>query len=442
MQETRISCVSASNIAKDPSVDIIGTDQERRGFDFFRSRTGRELDRKLDSSFWTRLILQASHSDIAVRHAVIALGSLNERFEINGVLTLENDQANTRHDFARLQYYKAISQLCKQLSSDNVQSVAFTLASCFLFICFEFMQGNDTGILLHLRSGLDILHRSQTKEGGSTLNDLSVWTSSPDDPTIDIRRVFTIIVNAAHMWLGVEPFICRNITPIDPEPDTGSLITEDFLSLEEADDSLDCQMRLMYYFQRSATAQARLELSDHVQLNTNAKRQELSRQLDKWPNAMEALLVKLWDRLSSEELHRAKFMIINHKITSMVLAATFQPDEEAVYREFEGNFDQIISLATSLLRPVNVMINSKVSRLSRESDAVFDPLGMFSFTASLIRALYFTAIKTRNRSTCQKAISLLSVSPWREGAWDSAAMAKIAERKVCEFEEQGLYRRS
>ena len=52
------------------------------------------------------------------------------------------------------------------------------------------------------------------------------------------------------------------------------------------------------------------------------------------------------------------------------------------------------------------------------------------FKPAIIHPLYFTAVKCRDGNTCWEAISLLSSRPWREGAWDSAAMAKIAERAL------------
>ena len=53
--------------------------------------------------------------------------------------------------------------------------------------------------------------------------------------------------------------------------------------------------------------------------------------------------------------------------------------------------------------------------------------------------MYFTAIKCREKVTAHKAIDLLESEPWREGAWDSAAMAKIARRRIVELEDDGWY---
>lgn len=64
---------------------------------------------------------------------------------------------------------------------------------------------------------------------------------------------------------------------------------------------------------------------------------------------------------------------------------------------------------------------------------------MFSFYTGIIQPLYVIAIHCRNLSVCREAVSLLSTSPWREGAWDSASMARIAERKIRQLQKEGYY---
>ena len=130
------------HVNSDPNFNIFRNDQEHRGFYFFRFQVAEALAIALDSgSHWNRLILQASHYNSIVLHAAIAVGSLGERFKINNVLTSENAEANSRHEFARLQYCKAIGQLRDQLSSGFEPPLEITLFSCFLFCVFEFLQG-------------------------------------------------------------------------------------------------------------------------------------------------------------------------------------------------------------------------------------------------------------------------------------------------------------
>ena len=72
---------SAMAVIPSPVFEIWGTDKERRCFDFFLNRTAPQLSGFWDSDFWGCLILQATHHQSAIRHAVLALGALHERFE-------------------------------------------------------------------------------------------------------------------------------------------------------------------------------------------------------------------------------------------------------------------------------------------------------------------------------------------------------------------------
>ena len=60
---------------------------------------------------------------------------------------------------------------------------------------------------------------------------------------------------------------------------------------------------------------------------------------------------------------------------------------------------------------------------------------MFAFVSGVIQPLHMVADKCCDNSICVEAIELLEERPWREGAWDSAVMAKIARRKLQQGKE-------
>ena len=69
---------------------------------------------------------------------------------------------------------------------------------------------------------------------------------------------------------------------------------------------------------------------------------------------------------------------------------------------------------------------------------------MFAFVSGAIRPLYMVADKCFDFKVSEEAIDLLEEKPWREGAWDSAAMAAIARKNLVErthmrsLKERGL----
>ncbi len=130
--------------------DARGSDQERRCYDFFLNRTASQLSGFWDSDFWGCLILRATHHQPAIRHAVLALGSLHERFEAgdNSVTTPIWDKGEG--GFALQQYNQAIQHLIKPASKDQ-QAVDVCLIACMLFACFEVSRF----LCLHQISGED-----------------------------------------------------------------------------------------------------------------------------------------------------------------------------------------------------------------------------------------------------------------------------------------------
>lgn len=117
-------------------LDISGTAEERRGFEFFRSCTVPHLS-GFDSSLWHQLILQVSHHEAAIRHAVIALGALHQRFMHEQSSALRSKQNPDPDGFAVQQYVKAMGLLVHPIRERGKQAADVALMACVLFVLFE-----------------------------------------------------------------------------------------------------------------------------------------------------------------------------------------------------------------------------------------------------------------------------------------------------------------
>ena len=404
---------------------MVSCDQEHRAFDFFKSRTAPELASAMKSTFWESLILQVCHYDPAIRHAVVAFGSLGERLQINGVLTLDNKEANQRHAFACFHYDKALKELRKQLRDGNEKSVGFTLISCFLFVCIEFLQGNDAGLLVHLRSGLNILQSVQDEMNVETLGGVSSSSDVADFRT-QTRRLYHLLDWLAALWLGNR--VLQQMEPENPEPYVS--IPNHFNDIAETYERLYKWMDQVYRLNHSSTFLDRSDIGAAAFQTIRAKQEYLVGEGSRWLLNVESLLTKFRGRFSPEDVHQITVMMVNHRVISTILGSAVEADEAKYYRGMDSSFQKIISLSSTLLFPVNVMTNSRVFPTTKQ---------IFSFIEGVIRPLHFTAIKCGNLQICQKAISLLKSSPWREGAWESASMAKFAEKKVAQLEKEGFY---
>lgn len=433
---TQVIRVQPPTISNELNVVLAGTYQERRGYHFFVSHTWPQLSVAINESspgatlFCNSLLFQASHLDSAIRHAVVAAGSLDERLQINQVLTSDNEVANRRHEFACSQYCKAIGALREKLSSSVEPPTELTLMTCFIFVCFEFLQGNDAGALTHLKSGLEILQRSYSK-------DVKFKRWQPDSNCIlpqtyaeDFRlyatELFTILDRTACTWL-MRPF-AGTVSPMPESPEYGSRVSQGFLNVDEADEYLNSVLSQMHCILPAGRLFEYPAPPPEASPAPIPLQNIFSTNLNDWSCAMEAFLMRSRHALSVEDRHRCTVLEISHTVGTLMLMASCAPNENDFYRASDASFTYIVSTSASLLRPVNLMLDHKVFQRAGE---------LFSFHEGTIQPLYFTAVKSPNPTIRQNALDLLSTSPWREGAWDSAAMARIARRNIEGRAEEG-----
>ncbi|KAK7444119.1 hypothetical protein CaCOL14_008422 [Colletotrichum acutatum] len=123
--------------------------REGRAFQFFSHMVGPVLSGPMDTYFWTHLVVQFSHFEPAVRHAVLAISSLYEDFHDGARVTRQKPG----NDFA-LSHYSAAIQRIK-----SAQDEQLVLLVCILFICIEYLQGDVEAALRHCKHGIMILNR-------------------------------------------------------------------------------------------------------------------------------------------------------------------------------------------------------------------------------------------------------------------------------------------
>ena len=120
-----------------PFPDILGDPIERRSFQFFRCRTAPQLAGYFVSTFWDSLVPLATHYQPAIRHAVVALASLHERFEKNDNSIHSSNYDIAQGGFALQQYNRAISCLIQPVAIGGQQELDVSLVACILFALFE-----------------------------------------------------------------------------------------------------------------------------------------------------------------------------------------------------------------------------------------------------------------------------------------------------------------
>ncbi|PVH82471.1 hypothetical protein DL98DRAFT_456481 [Cadophora sp. DSE1049] len=418
--------LSTRNIARGLSGNILGDGQERRAFEFFRNRTAVEMSGFFRSEFWDGLLLQASHSEPAILHVVIALGSLHELYREGKSVLSRDAEASSKRQFALQQSNKAIGHLTKPSTSSTPRSGEAILMSCLLFVCLETFQGNHNGALAHLESGLKIL-------GSMGFNKPDVDTGLIDERG---RRLdhHTIVPLFCRLDMQASTYFPRRHLYCDSAFEDQDFLTESpvpmvFSSIIEANNSLQSQVytvvrytQLVRQYRESALLDPDRSVTSQLPKRLLVAQIEYTKQLGCWLTTMNAFLKEPKVALTPQDLRCAVLLKMQQITINIMLASTIFNDQTE-YDDLTAEFERVTVLAASLLK------------VPASEEAAQRPYCSFDMT--VIPSLYNAACRCRDPIVRRKAIALLSNSARREGMWDSDVSAAISQR-IMEIEEAGL----
>lgn len=418
--------LSGRNIARAFLGSIPGDGQERRAFEFFRYRTAVEMSGFFRSEFWDGLLLQASHSEPAILHAVIALGSLHGIYREGEAVLLGDAKMSAKRQFALQQSNKAIGHLTKPSTSSGPRSEEAILMSCLLFVCLETFQGNHNGALAHLDSGLKILGSM-----GFNRPDVDADLISTRGRILDHHALIPLF---SHLDMQASTYFPRRHlyceSPLEDQGlSTEPLIPKQFSSITEANNSLQSQVyAVVRYTQRVREYRETARLDPERSVTSQLPKKllvaqiEHTKQLGRWLATMNAFLKEPTDPLTPQNL-RCAILLKMQQITICIMLASTIFNDQTEYDDLIADFERVTVLAASLLKAPSC------------SEAAQRPYCSFDMT--VIPSLYNAACRCRDPVVRRKAISLLSNSARREGIWDSDVSAAIAQR-IMAIEEGGL----
>lgn len=385
--------------------------QERRSFDFYRAKTAPCLAHSLDSTFWNEFILQLSHSEPAIRYALVAIGALTERLppSTDHGMVSQNQDPNLK--LALGSYNKAIKHLKAQIQQNNSDLIA--LLTCILFICVEFLQDNINQALTLIHQGIAII-RAQDRMPEGNKKDNSESRSEQKMIDYEVVPMFT--------RLTVLSALCGRPAVLTAAGDRGQEAPLSFFDLRGARSSLYTVMEKGHAIVRKADFCKWLE-DDNIELESlRLEHATAVHQLDLWYTSFTQLQVDLDPSKSSRLIHAVSLLSMYFTTTSIWLATCLQKPQEC-YDAYHGQFRKIIEAAELI---VNISEGQPQSEM------------IFTFEMGLVPPLYFTASKCRHPALRRQAVSLIRRAPGKEGMWDRAEMIYMAS-KVIRMEEGGEY---
>lgn len=135
---------------------------EQQAFSFFRICTGPGLAGYFRGGAWDHIILQLSHTEPAIFHALNAISGLHREMLVQRGIAVYGSQR--RPDFPLHQYAKALKRLRTLLRTDNASSDV-VLACSLLCIHFEAIQENFLSVMVHFENMTRVLHQQDKSKG-------------------------------------------------------------------------------------------------------------------------------------------------------------------------------------------------------------------------------------------------------------------------------------
>lgn len=379
------------------------------------------------SGFWNTLLFQASTTEPAVRHSILALSSIHRR----GVTLEQNDPfgivvADGLRQSAWRHYVEAIHQLRQRASSKDTATVRVIVITCIVFVCLELFQGHLSAAQAHMRSGMALL-----RENG--------WYTEHNEPTVNALTGSDsvdqwILEGFSRIQLHDELFnlLFLNRLPAnlsgESRTNTKHNIPPVFGHREDAWSSVDRILLSAIHLTQDckfALLAGRVPASD---LSLLARRNSLRADLKRWAEAF-AEPDKTPSRFIRAEYDQSLALIEITKNMCIILVETsLTVDDETTYDNCTTEFARILSSTGGLMAiwqaKVKELPNPDVPQLM--SFSIIDVCAM--------PALYFTATKCRIVKVRNQALAGLRPMRQRESHWDGGLTYRVA-KKVVDMED-------
>ncbi|PYH89234.1 hypothetical protein BO71DRAFT_337144 [Aspergillus ellipticus CBS 707.79] len=383
-----------------------GSVDERHCFAVFYHHTVPMMASWFDSEVWQRLVLQMSHAEPAVYHAVVALSALHEAAaagadgEVDGAADgagreLALAGRSPHHRFALAQYGRAMALLRARLTSHDPLVRRLALTCCVVFGCFELFRGHSETAFVHLQNGARILVSQP-------------HALDPTGPEPALAKVFVHLDLHSAQFSEGGPLLSLDAEAPGLEP---------IRSVADAKHQLDPIVNQILRFRR-AWESLRPEASLGVQELAAglAEQARIQARLHGHQVAFEAFIAGAPPQaLSPKDWRSADVIRMQHLGLANILD-TGLVASEMVYDSCLPVYQAITCLAAQITR------SFQTGPDGRRPNLVLD--------MGVIPSLFWVCLKCRDVPTRQRALDLLEAWPHREGAYDSVAMAPIARQHM------------
>ncbi|KAH7184779.1 uncharacterized protein B0J16DRAFT_340450 [Fusarium flagelliforme] len=388
---------------------VPGSQRDRQLLHYFCVQGSSDISGFIASDFWSRVVLQESHQDSAVRQALVAMSSLHLDY-----VTSDSAEGQTASVETLTHYGKAIRTIRKRLSQTTSDTTKVALVCCIIFYCCESALGGWDAALQHLSNGLELL-KSYSRSA----------SSGTDEGIEELKAVFERLDMQAS-------FFQDDRVPLLSLPDWKEYITavpeKGFSDAQEAHGTLVKLQSWLYSFvnRHVELHEASVELlSPHILDEKDALVQAYNR----WSHAFDDL--EDAKKEDGQDTHGLQVLLIHFHICQMILESKFPVDEEVFGASPNPTAHKILDLAETLL--------DYTTKLNSSPSATQTPRRNFSLESGVVAPLFALALKCLDESVATRAAGMLSSSHRREGLYDAQTMAQIlTQLRVSRDGEPGI----
>lgn len=338
-----------------------------------------------ESEFWASVVLRLVRFEPSVLHAVLAVSTLHESFELAGTYDLNHQPNQQLRRTALLQYGEAIRETRQLIASNTLHTSDVALVSCLLFVYLEIMQDNHYAALDHLGKGLKILATKPKFEFDQALGQLF--------SRILLQSVF----------LGAPHFNPRLL------PKTLSPPCLLFARIEDARNSLEALFGSAYPF---LSLGLQNDMPKEMTLDPVEQYQKLSRDLAAWQNTFQDFIKTCKRHFTVREETGIELLQLHCTCLNIMMIMALR----------SLNADAIVV-------PEFVKVLSIVKRLVHISETHLEP---YSFQTGVIGPIFYTLSQCPITEIRKEALALLQGPniPYREGIWGVVMTRRLADRVV------------
>ncbi|KAK3899368.1 hypothetical protein C8A05DRAFT_18187 [Staphylotrichum tortipilum] len=392
--------------------------QELRALDYFWRRTAIKLPGVFGSAFWESIVFQATSSEPAVLHAVVALGAIHRSESAVDAGDQDDEPIEPDERLALQQYNKAISHLRARSESRDKRSLRVVLIACLVFICIELMRRKFRTAQAHLRSGVRLINEIQAasaQQSGVAPAGPSPQPASVDDELIEALTRLNIQSalfgqGAGHLQDIFPGCVAATLYEVPPSFPTSAVARHHLDRLIDGVTLLSVQAK---------------SSSSPYPPSLHHRQHHLQSALSNWLQTYTTSLPTLLSPPSVSNLLAAlgpHLLLLHHTMTT-IIAATALPDpvtDEMVYDVYTPAFTAILAQAATLLRATAEYTGEGGGTRTRTKN-----LG-FTIDMGFVPPLYFTALKCRVPRLRRAAVGMLASAPHREGVWDGDVAGWVA----------------